>query len=173
MLLVIAITLLPAVLPAAPPSSASPIQVEAIARETPDGPVRAWVARVDLTDPRVSFVVTGPLERREGDPPRAEARLLPTDVWAERERVELAVNAGFFARLDGAGGPGGGWTDGQPVDVVGLSRSDGRTVSPLRHSEPTSSRPCSLTRPTRTDRAPVECGPLWRARGISMASTKP
>jgi len=152
MLLVIAITLLPAVLPAAPPSSASPIQVEAIARETPDGPVRAWVARVDLTDPRVSFVVTGPLERREGDPPRAEARLLPTDVWAERERVELAVNAGFFARLDGAGGPGGGWTDGQPVDVVGLSRSDGRTVSPLRHSE-ANVEPSLLIDETNQDRS--------------------
>jgi hypothetical protein len=56
---------------------------------------------------------------------------MPTDVWAEREGVDLAVNAGFFARLD-AGGGGGGWTDGQQVDVVGLSRSDGRTVSPPR-----------------------------------------
>ena len=47
---------------------APPIRVEALMSESPDGPVRAWVVRVDLTDPRVSFVVTGPLERREGDP---------------------------------------------------------------------------------------------------------
>jgi exopolysaccharide biosynthesis protein len=113
--------------------------VESIVRETQNGPVRAWLARVDLADPRVSFVVTGPMERREGDPPRAEARLLPTDAWAEKEGVELAVNAGFFARVDGRAGGPGGWTDGLPVDVVGLSRSDGRAVSPPRpgeHGEP-------------------------------------
>lgn len=115
---------------AGPPS---PIRVEVLARETPDGPVRAWLARVDLTDPRVSFVVAGPLERREGDPERAEARLVPTDVWAEREGVDLAVNAGFFARLEGTGAPVLGWTDGLLVDLVGLSRSEGRTVSPPRH----------------------------------------
>jgi hypothetical protein len=44
--------------------------------------------------------------------------------------VELAVNGGFFARLDAVAETAAGWTDGQPVDVVGLSRSDGRTVSP-------------------------------------------
>ena len=114
---------------AGPPS---PIRVDALARETPEGPVRAWLARVDLSDPRVSFVVTGPLERREGDPERAEARLVPTDVWAEREGVDLAVNAGFFARLEGAGAPVPGWTDALPVDLVGLSRSEGRTVSAPR-----------------------------------------
>ena len=114
---------------AGPPS---PIRVEALARETPEGPVRAWVARVDLNDPRVSFVVTSLLERREGDPERAEARLVSTDVWAEREGVDLAVNANFFARLEGAGAPVLGWTDALPVDLVGLSRSEGRTVSPPR-----------------------------------------
>ncbi len=118
--------------PGPSPAAASPVHVEALVRETPDGPVRAWLAKVDLTDTRVSFVVTGPMERREGDPPRAEARLAPTDAWAGMEGVDLAVNAGFFARVDGLAGGPGGWTDGLPVDVVGLSRSDGRTVSPLR-----------------------------------------
>ena len=116
--------------PSPPPS---PFRVEAVARETPDGPVRAWIARVDLTDPRVSFVVTGPMERRAADPPRAEARLVPTDVWAEGAGAALAVNAGFFARLDGATTPG--WTDGLPVDVLGLARSEGRTVSPPRRGD--------------------------------------
>ena len=135
MVLNAAVILLLAIGPAPQPGAASPIQVEAIARETPDGPVHAWIARIDLTDPRVSFVVTGPLEQREGLPPRAEARLLPTDAWAEKEGVDLAVNAGFFARVDGGAGGPGGWTDGLPVDVVGLSRSEGRTVSPLRAAQ--------------------------------------
>jgi exopolysaccharide biosynthesis protein len=112
-----------------------PIRIEALTRETPDGPLRGWVARVDLTDPRVSFVVTGPMERRTGDPDGAEARLLPTDVWAERAGVDLAVNASFFARLDAPGAPLFGWTDGLTVDVHGLSRSEGRTVSPLHDGE--------------------------------------
>jgi exopolysaccharide biosynthesis protein len=132
MILELAAILLPAAGPVTQPGVAFPIQVEAIARETQDGPVRAWIARIDLTDPRVSFAVTGPLEQREGVPARAEARLLPTDAWAEKEGVDLAVNAGFFARVDGGVGGPGRWTDGLPVDVVGLSRSDGRTVSPSR-----------------------------------------
>lgn len=132
MILNAAAILLLAVPPPPTPDAGSPIQVEAIVRETPDGPVRAWLARVALADPRVSFVVTGPLEQREGVPAGAEALLLPTDAWAEKEGVDLAVNAGFFARVDGGAGGPRGWTDGLPVDVVGLSRSDGRTVSPSR-----------------------------------------
>ena len=132
MILTAAAILLLAVAPATQPGAASPIQIEAIARETPDGPIHAWIARVDLTAPRVSFVVTGPLDEREGVPARAEARLLPTDTWAEKAGVDLAVNAGFVARVDGGIGGPRGWTDGLPVDIVGLSRSDGRTVSPSR-----------------------------------------
>lgn len=109
-----------------------PVEVREGVHETGDGPVRFWVARVDLADPRVGFVVTGPLERSTQDPPRAEARLEPTDAWAERQGVDLAVNASFFARLDDAPSPLAGWSDGLAVDVVGLSRSEGRTVSPPR-----------------------------------------
>jgi hypothetical protein len=122
-----------AVLLSSPSPSSSPVRVEAQDRETPGGPVRAWIARIDLTDPRVSFVVTGPMERRADDPPRAEARLVPTDVWAEAVGASLAVNAGFFARLDGTSAPG--WTDGLPVDLLGLARSEGRTVSPPRRGD--------------------------------------
>jgi hypothetical protein len=118
---------------ASAPERPFPIRVETVESQTPDGPVRAWVARVDVTDPRVRFVVTGPLERRDGDPPRAEARLEPTDAWAVRSGVDLAVNGGFFARLGGPGAPLLGWTDALPVDLIGLSRSEGRTVSPPRH----------------------------------------
>jgi exopolysaccharide biosynthesis protein len=132
MMLNAAVILLLAADPAPQTGVASPIQIETIIRETAAGPVHAWIARVDLTDPRVSFIVTPPLEQREGVPARAEALLMPTDVWAEKEGVDLAVNAGFFARIDGGMGGPGRWTDGLPVDIVGLSRSDGRTVSPSR-----------------------------------------
>jgi hypothetical protein len=114
-------------------AATSPVHVEARVRETPDGPLRYWLARVDLTDARVSFVVTGPLVRQAADPPRAEARLVPTDVWAAAAGVELAVNAGFFARLDAIAPVLAGWSDGLAVDLVGLSRSERRTVSPPRH----------------------------------------
>jgi len=148
----LALTLL--VASAAGPSS--PIRVEALAHETPDGPVRGWVARVDLTDPRVSFVVTGPMERHEGDPERAEARLVPTDIWAERAGVDLAVNAGFFARLEGTGAPLFGWTDALPVDILGLSRSETRTVSPPRDGggEGTSPDPALLIDEKKGGRCP-------------------
>ncbi len=124
-----------ALLLVAPAPLGSPLRIEAIARETPDGPVRAWIARVDLTDPRVGFVVTGPLERREGDPARAEARLMPTDAWAQQAGVDVAVNANFFDRVEGTGPPALGWTDALPVDIVGLSQSEGRTVSPPRRGD--------------------------------------
>ncbi len=115
--------------PAPPPS---PLAFEGLVRETADGPVRGWIARVDLADPRVGFVATAPAERRAEDPPGTESHLEPTDAWAERVGASLAVNGGFFARLDARPETPGGWTNGQPVDIVGLTRSDGRTVSPLR-----------------------------------------
>ena len=129
----------------------SPIRVESLARETKDGPLRAWLARVDLADPRVSFVVTPPAERRKGDPAGMEARLEPTDTWAAREGVDLAVNGGFFARLDAARETPGGWTDGLPVDIVGLSRSDRRTVSPPRVA--TEPEPALLVHETKDGRS--------------------
>jgi len=162
------------------PAPTAPVRVEELTRETPDGPVRAWVARVDLADPRVSFCVTGPRDRRRGDPEGTEARLVPTDVWAEREGVDLAVNAGFFGRLDAAGGPGRGWTDGQPVDIVGLSRSDGRTVSPsgVGGGEPEPVELCGIT----GERVFAEADPVngqeyarlsycWEKNGIGYALT--
>ena len=150
-------------LSASPAALPSPVRVEELVRETADGPVRGWVARVDLTDPRVSFVATAPAERRADDPPGTEAHLVPTDAWAEREGVDLAVNGGFFARLDAAPETAAGWTDGQPVDIVGLTRSDGRTVSPLRRAgeeEPAllvdeangSSCPCTVRPALATER---------------------
>jgi exopolysaccharide biosynthesis protein len=130
MVLPAVVLLLAVASPIAPP----PVRVEPVVRDTAAGPARGWLARVDLTDPRVSFVVTGPAEKRDADPPGTEAHLVPTDVWAAREGVDLAVNGGFFARLDAGPETPGGWKDDMPVDVVGLSRSDGRTVSPPRRA---------------------------------------
>jgi hypothetical protein len=114
---------------ASPPSS--PIAVEEVTRPLADGqPLRGWVARVDLTDPRVSFVVPGAAPPRDGEHGPAEAVLVPLDVWARRADAALAVNANFFARLPGAlPGP---WSAGQPVDILGLSVSMGVQVSPQR-----------------------------------------
>lgn len=117
---------------AAPPSH--PLLVEELVRATAEGPVRGWVARVDLTSPRVSFVTTAPARPRPDDPPGTEAHLLSTDAWAEGEGVDLAVNGGFFARLDATPESAAGWVDGQPVDIVGLTRSESRTVSPPRRA---------------------------------------
>jgi exopolysaccharide biosynthesis protein len=94
------------------------------------GPVRGWVARIDLTDPRVEVVVTDALDPGTGPVPEGvEARLEATDAWAAREGLALAVNANFFAWKDAPGQPRGesGW-----ADVIGLSASDGVVVSPPR-----------------------------------------
>lgn len=108
--------------------AAWPITVQEIVRTHADGqPLRGWVARVDLGDPRVSFEVTAALDAA---PPGAESRLRPVDAWARAEGLHLAVNANFFARLPGTlPGP---WSEGQPVDILGVSVSGGRTVSPPR-----------------------------------------
>src|SRR5688572_29098654 len=83
---------------ASPPASASPITVRELVHVLADGaPLRGWVARVDLSDARVSFVVPGPKEPAEGR--SAEALLVPVDDWARRAGAALAINANFFARL--------------------------------------------------------------------------
>ncbi|MEM9296334.1 MAG: hypothetical protein AAGA57_11065, partial [Planctomycetota bacterium] len=38
----------------------APIVVSAIERSTDAGPLRGWIATIDLADPRVDIVVTGP-----------------------------------------------------------------------------------------------------------------
>jgi hypothetical protein len=115
----------------APPTASSPVAVQEITRRLPDAqPVRGWVARVDLTDARVSFVVPGPAEGRDGDRTRVEAVLVPVDAWARRADADLAVNANFFARLPGALPIP--WANGQTVDILGLAMSAGVQVSPPR-----------------------------------------
>jgi hypothetical protein len=115
----------------AAPTASSPVAVEEITRQLADAqPVRGWVARVDLTDARISFVVPGPPQASDGDRTRVEALLVPVDAWARRADAHLAVNANFFARLPGALPIP--WADGQAVDILGLAVSAGVQVSPPR-----------------------------------------
>jgi hypothetical protein len=112
-------------------SASSPIAAAEITRPLADGqPLKGWVARVDLTDPRVSFVVPGPVPPQAGARSKVEALLSPVDVWARRADAVLAINANFFARLPGAAPVA--WGDGQAVDILGLSVSAGVQVSSPR-----------------------------------------
>ena len=83
-----------------------PVQVRPVEAQTPDGPVRGWVARVDLE--RATIVVAAPAPR------------FSTPAWAEAADVALAVNANYF----GASEP------------IGLAVSDGRVLSPARGVDP-------------------------------------
>jgi hypothetical protein len=112
-----------------------PIRIEPVSRKAESGPVRGWLARISLRDPRVHFVVTAPLAAGTEAPTGTEARLVPTDRWAESLDLDLAVNASFFARLPGNGPLPTAWTEGLPVDILGLSLSAGRIVSPPRAAE--------------------------------------
>lgn len=80
----------PATQPAQP---ASPIVIERVER---DGPVRGVLARIDLTDPRVSLAVRRAGEDPDGDGPMTTT-LNTVRAVAERHDLELAVNGSFFA----------------------------------------------------------------------------
>jgi exopolysaccharide biosynthesis protein len=110
----------------AAPAAAEPIRVSTRTRDTPDGPQRIFVARVDLRDPRVELRVSGAVQKRPGDPEGTEARLTSVPEFAERVGATLAVNANFYAKLAGAPTR---WTADQPVAIVGPSVSEGRLIS--------------------------------------------
>jgi exopolysaccharide biosynthesis protein len=111
-----------------------PVQVRELVRDTPDGPQRGWVARVDLTDARVAIRVSGPAERRADDPPEMEVRAETTPDWLARERLVLAVNTHFFARMPNDDAP---LAAGTPLDLIGPCVADGRLVSPApSHASP-------------------------------------
>lgn len=84
----------------------SPITIEAVDR--PAVPLRAWVARIDLSDPRVRVRSV-----QAGDEPPTPGARWPTILQtvrhaAEREKLALAVNGDFFAverTLDANGRP--------------------------------------------------------------------
>lgn len=97
------------------------ITVEPCVISTDAGAARGLVATIRLDDPRLDVVVTGPLDSA-GRAAGAEAVGIPVDEWASAVGAALAVNANFF----------GGAGDGAGLDIIGLSVSDRRLVSPAR-----------------------------------------
>lgn len=106
------------------PVCAQAVTLEPVEIATPDGLARGLLATVQLDDPRVEIVVTGPLS--EGGASAcvgvAEAAGRPTDEWMVDTGVALAINANFFGRVGSEG----------CQDVIGLSVSDGVVVSKPR-----------------------------------------
>ncbi len=115
-------------------SRVPPIETGVIERTLPEGPVRGLWAKVHLDRPGVEMVVTKPLAPDPANPPGTEARLLTVPKWAEAEHTTLAVNANFFAGVaqPAPGEKDPGWFANRPVDLRGLSLSDGVVVSPPR-----------------------------------------
>ncbi|TVR99765.1 MAG: phosphodiester glycosidase family protein [Phycisphaerales bacterium] len=105
-------------------ASASPVRVERYESISDDGPVRGFLAWIDLSAPGVEVVVTGPAEGLVHE--RAKAVLTPTDAWLDEHGLTLAVNANFFAWLGDRSSPRA------EADLVGLSVSDGKAISPER-----------------------------------------
>ncbi len=85
------------------------------------GPVRGWLAEIDLGDPDLEVVVTAP--RDDAEPEMAEAVMVSVPDWANAHGLQLAINANFF---------GGDNLPPGETDILGLSISDGQTVSPGR-----------------------------------------
>lgn len=100
---------------------AQPVVVEQLTISTPGGTCRAYLATVDLLDPRVSIKVTGALPAAPVPPVGADSQLQTVPAWRSATGAKVAINANFFATLSG------GYSD-----LVGLSVSDGVVVSPAR-----------------------------------------
>ncbi len=111
-----------------------PIETGVIDRTLPEGPVRGLWAKVRLADRTVEIVTTAPLGPDAANPPGTEARLLTVPKWSDAMQTTLAVNANFFAGIvkPAPGEKDPGWFAGRPVDLRGLSVSDGVVVSPPR-----------------------------------------
>jgi hypothetical protein len=86
-------------------------------------PLRAWIAKVDLSHPDVRFIATDPA-RFEGEDKRFETRCATTLEFAQRHKVQLAINASAFDPFRPRAG--------LPMDVVGLAAVDGRVYSEAR-----------------------------------------
>ncbi len=100
---------------------AQAVRVQELVRSTPGGTARGFIATIDLSDPALEVVVTGPPPA--GSP--GDAVLQRTDTWQAANNLTLAVNANFFGSLGGSN-----------ADIIGLSISDGVVVSPVRVAGP-------------------------------------
>ncbi len=110
--------------------SASPIEIE---RVEMDGPVRGVLARVDLTDPRVSLAVHPAGDDPDGDGPMTTT-LNTVRAVAQTHDLELAINGSFFAHggTRQIGGRTVKYFVGNPARSIGWLVSDG-----VVHGRPT------------------------------------
>lgn len=116
------------------PLPPAPIEIGAIERAGPDGPVRGRWARIHLDHPTVRVRVTAPGPKTAMDPRGTEAHLATVPDWAAATHAALAINANFYALLarPAAESKEPAYRADLPADLVGLSVSDGRVVSPPR-----------------------------------------
>ncbi|WP_438480753.1 phosphodiester glycosidase family protein [Oleiharenicola lentus] len=110
------------------------IESGVIDETTAAGPIRGHWAKVHLDQPRVHLTVTAPLatEVKAKDPANTEAHLRTVPEWAEKNQLTLAVNANFFSKViqRAPDEKDPGWIPYLPVNLNGLSVSDGQIVSP-------------------------------------------
>ena len=83
-------------------------------------PLRLWLAKIDLTQPGVGFVLTEPTAFEGPDAPY-DTRCANTLEFAEQRHTQLAINTSAFRPFRGSAG--------LPMDVVGLAAVAGRTYS--------------------------------------------
>lgn len=114
----------------------APVRLEPVERVTDIGPMRGWLATVDLSDPAVDVVVSdvdGDADLDDADVALAEGAevvLTPMDEFVGRTGVHLAFNANFFSWKEDAEG------NKTQADIIGLSVSDGVQLSAVRkHGE--------------------------------------
>ncbi len=156
------------------------IEVGEISRLTLLGPVNGWWAKVRLDSPDLEPVVTRQLTRAERkNPEGTEAHLQPVDEWARSVGAVLAVNANYFSkslRPPQEGEPKG-YQPGQPVDLTGLSLSDGRLVSAPRTSAGRGDPALLIERDGRARIGYFTRGDLksarWGVAGIGAAEKQP
>lgn len=106
-----------------PARAVEPIEVHPVEHESPAGPVRGYLVKVNLSADGLETVVTVPSDRADASR-GIEADLEPTDRWAQRMGLVLAINANYYAALGGS-----------LADIQGLAVSDRAVVSPPRQFE--------------------------------------
>jgi exopolysaccharide biosynthesis protein len=111
-----------------------PLVIEPLELMSDAGPLRGYLARVDLSNPRVQLRVTPPVP--DAVPGKVEARLRQTDAFAsalvaslpQPPEAVVAINCNFYSNEGGSKN----YKPGVPADILGLSVSSGTVVSPPR-----------------------------------------
>lgn len=109
-----------------------------IIRETrTDPPQRIFVAKIDLTDPRIGVRVVPAGADPDGDGPW-QTTLMPTSQIAQREQFDLAVNASFFSIKETLDDQGKkiGYRPGVWASAIGRTVTDGQIWSSGRPDWP-------------------------------------